>query len=189
MDLPALIVTGVVTLIGSGVGTAIVNYWLAERRARRELRRAKLEELFLAVTEWVKAMVGRWINIHAVMIGMIDYNQALDQMIKVGDAGRETGRQGFDKVEMLISLYFPELKASHQALVESREQLNEICTKHKQAYKRGENDPRFATTLSTELRKFDDAENALKDHIARLMADVTKWKPKALGKVDKSRRP
>jgi hypothetical protein len=82
------------------------------------------------------------------MIGKLDYNQALDQMIEGGkEAGREARREGFDKVEMVISLYFPELKTSFEALDESRERANKICTVHKEAYQREENDPRFAKDL------------------------------------------
>jgi len=80
---------------------------------------------------------------------------------------------------MLISLYFPELKTSFECLDESRERANKICEVHKQAYKRGENDPKFGKDLLAELPKFNASEKALKDHIARLMADVTKWKAKA----------
>jgi len=171
----SVIVTGLVTLVGSGFGTAIVNYWLTERKARRELRRAKLEELFLAVTNWTKLMWIRWLTLHSVMIGKLDYNQALDQMIEGGkEGGREAGKEGFDKVEMIISLYFPELKKSYLALDESRERANKICEVHKRAYKRGENDPKFGKDLLAELPKFTDSEKTLKDHIARLMADVTK---------------
>jgi len=87
----------------------------------------------------------RWLTLHSVMIGKLDYNQALDQMIEGGkEAGREARREGFDKVEMVISLYFPELKTSFEALDESRERANKICTVHKEAYQREENDPRFA---------------------------------------------
>jgi hypothetical protein len=46
----------------------------------------------------------------------------------------------------------------------------------KRAYERGENDPQFAKEFSGELRKFGDAEKAIKGDIAHLAADVTKWK-------------
>jgi hypothetical protein len=36
--------------------------------------------------------------------------------------------------------------------------------------------PKFAAIFSAELKKFGFAEKALKDHIARLAAGVTKWK-------------
>ena len=120
-------------------------------------------------------MFGRWGTIHAVMIGTFDYNQADALMTKDGnDAARQEGRQGFDKVEMLVSLYFPELKTSFQAVDESRDRANKICTQHRQEYQREENDPRFAKDLLAELPKFMASERTFKDHIARLMVDVTK---------------
>jgi hypothetical protein len=175
MDLPALIVTGLITLIGSGVGTAVVNYWLAERRARRELRRTKLEELFLVVTDWVKEININSLTIHSVMIGRLDYNQANDLIIDhLKDS--KSSKNSHANVEMLITLYFPELKADYQTLHESREQINKTTQMHKKAYKEGNNDPRFAAILLDELKKFDSREKAVKDHIARLASDVTKWK-------------
>jgi len=71
------------------------------------------------------------------------------------------------------------LKADYQALHESREQINKTTQTHKRAYKEGNNDPRFAAILLDELKKFDGRERAIKEHIAHLVTDVTKWKPKA----------
>jgi len=84
MHIPTVVASGVVTLVTSGLGTAVVSYWLTERKAKRDLRRAKLEELFLAVTNWTKLMFIRWLTLLSVMTGKLDYNQALDQMIEGG---------------------------------------------------------------------------------------------------------
>ena len=67
MDLATLAVTGLVTLIGSGFVTAVVNYWLAERKAKRDLRRTKLEELFLAFARWEKIVSGDSIVFYRLM--------------------------------------------------------------------------------------------------------------------------
>jgi hypothetical protein len=170
MDLSTLIVTGLVTLIGSGFGTAVVGHFLAEEKARRELKRTKLEELYLAFSGWEKSVGANSITFHAVMIGKIDYNQALD----IVNNDPEGGRPRFDSVEMLISLYFPELKEDFKGVQKSLDQLNEIRQAHKRAYVAGGNDPKFATIFSAEIGKFGNAEQALKDHIARLASDVTK---------------
>lgn len=60
------------------LGTAVVNYWLTERKAKRDLRRTKLEELFLAFARWEKIVSADSIVFHRVMVGKLDYNQALD---------------------------------------------------------------------------------------------------------------
>jgi surfactin synthase thioesterase subunit len=173
MDFATVAVTGLVTLIGSGFGTAIVNYWLTERKARRELRRTKLEELFLMVTDWVKAININSLTIHSAMIGDLDYNQANDLIIDhLKDS--KNSKNSFANVEMLIALYFPELKADYQALHESRAQINKTTQMHKRAYKEGNNDPSFAAVLLDELKKLDGREKALKGHIARLISRVTK---------------
>jgi hypothetical protein len=70
----------------------------------------------------------------------------------------------------------PELKEPFHGVLNSRDRLSDIRGRHKRAYTRGENDPSFAKEFSSELQKFDGAEKALKDHIARLAADVTKSK-------------
>jgi hypothetical protein len=172
MHIPTVVASGLVTLVTSGLGTAVVNYWLTERKAKRDLRRTKLEELFLAFSRWEKYLGSQSITFHAVMVEKIDYNQALDLI----NNDREGQEPTFDTVEMLISLYFPELKEPFQGVLKSRDRLNGIREIHKRAYERGENDSRFAKEFSSELQKFGDAEKALKDHIAHLAADVTKWK-------------
>src|SRR5260221_13458674 len=128
MDLATVIVTGFVTLSGSGLGTAVVNYWLTERKAKRDLRRTKLEELFLAVNAWGNLMGSHSVTIHSVMIGKLEYDQANDLIIdSLKSAEKTAGR-----MEMLINLYFKELKHDFEVLHESRRRLNATRMAHKQ---------------------------------------------------------
>jgi hypothetical protein len=49
--LPILLPT-IPGFVGSGVGSAVVTHWLTIKRTGQELLRAKLEELFLAVSSY-----------------------------------------------------------------------------------------------------------------------------------------
>ena len=162
MDIPTVIVSGLVTLIGSGIGTAVVNYWLAERRARRELRRTKLEELFLAFTSWSQRVIPVWITQYAKKTGKLPHDAANDHE---SEDPREAGGQKFDVVEILISLHFPELRASFQAILQCRQKIGDMLFVHESV-----------TAFPGEMKKFNAAEKLLKDQIAQLAADVTNWK-------------
>jgi hypothetical protein len=106
MDVPTVIVTGLVTLVGSGFGTAIVNHYLSEKKAKRDLRRTKLEELFLALAAWTKLINSHSVAIHSVMVEKLSYDKANDLIIDSLKSAEKTA----DKIEMLISLHFKELK-------------------------------------------------------------------------------
>jgi hypothetical protein len=129
MHIPTVVASGLVTLVTSGLGTAVVNYWLTERKAKRDLRRTKLEELFLAFARWEKIVSADSIVFHRVMVGKLDYNQALD----IVNEDKESTEPTFDTIEMLSSLYFPELNSAFQRVLKSLDHLNEIKQMHKLA--------------------------------------------------------
>lgn len=165
MDIPALIVTGLVTLIGSGVGTAVVNYWLAERKAERDLRRTKLEELFLAFVSWTQTATSIWISQYAVLT-----RPNSEVSIPKTEDPRESGARKLELAEMLITLHFPELKGSFEAILECRQEIGDLLFVRMDKSK-----PSF----DKEMEKFRIAEKALKHRIAWLMAELRNRKPKA----------
>jgi hypothetical protein len=119
----------------SGVVAAAVTFRLNIHRDERRFRRQRLEEVFVAFNGFSKQMGILWVTYVPVMTGKIDYNQALDMVIARG----KDQECHFDKLQLLVALYWPELNAYVDRLVVLREKANSILALHKQRYLAGHN--------------------------------------------------
>jgi len=118
------------TILASGIVSAVVTFKLNAQRDARRMRREKLERLFLAHTGFLRQLDMHWYPLFAVMAGDIPYNDALDILIKQS-ADEE---KHFENLEMLVSLYFPELGTGLHQLKEIRDRANDIIGAHKRKY-------------------------------------------------------
>lgn len=67
------------------------------------------------------------------MKGELDYNQALDLTMGKGTKGIAD----FDRLQMLIDVYFPALLETFNRLLKVRGLMNKILSQHKTEYKQG----------------------------------------------------
>ncbi|HMS01351.1 MAG TPA: hypothetical protein PKE51_00180 [Gemmatimonadaceae bacterium] len=112
--------------------SGIVTFRLNSSRDARRMRREKLERLFLAHNAFVGQLGVSWFPYMKVMEGVISYNDALDMTIK-RDVDRE---KNLETVEMLVTLYFPELQRSLDELLGIRDEAADLIANHKEQYKR-----------------------------------------------------
>jgi hypothetical protein len=89
--------------VGSGVATAAVTHWLTIKRAREELLRTKLEDLFMAVSGYHKQGCNMTLPYLFAMRGEISYDTANDLATKDFDRSSRF----YEKAQMLVNLYFP----------------------------------------------------------------------------------
>lgn len=75
--LPILLPT-ITAFVGSGFGSAVVTHWLTIKRAREELLRAKLEELYLAMNGYCTQVAVSTLPYISAMHGKITYDKAND---------------------------------------------------------------------------------------------------------------
>jgi hypothetical protein len=158
------ITLSLLTVAASGVVSGVVTFRLNAGRDARRMRREKLERLFLAHAGFVRQLETSWIPYFGVMSGQIDYNQALDMTI--GQNANE--EKHFESVEMLVSLYFPELEPALRRLVEIRDASAGIIATHKREYKRIGPHP---TGAYQELRRLGEGLDA---HRLSFRADLAK---------------
>jgi hypothetical protein len=103
---------GLATIVGSGV----VVYGLNTRKEQQQFLRSKLESVFEAVVSLERKLGLR----------MGEYGLVIDQKVQFEEAytiKRETRTSAFEyyvKIEMLISLYFPDLLPKYGELKELR---------------------------------------------------------------------
>ena len=118
-------------LLTSGLISAVVVHYLTNAREERDFRRKKIEELFLALQEWCVAFLAHHITWPRVMMGEMDYNQALD--IHLENPPKSQGK--IETVTMLVNLYLPELRPEFEAILKARDDVNTIQGQFRKAYK------------------------------------------------------
>jgi hypothetical protein len=127
------IVLGIATIATSGVVSVIVTYRLNGRREERQFRRQRLEHLFKAYIGFCRNLEVQWTPYAQVMLGKLNYNQALDMTI----AGGKDQERNLEEAEMLVAIYWPQLQAHLDALLKVRNSLAEIAAVHKESYRSG----------------------------------------------------
>jgi hypothetical protein len=137
--------------------SAVVVHYLIYARKERDFRRKKIEELFLALQAWCVAFLGNHIVWPRVMLGEMDYNEALDIQLK--NPPKSHGK--LDTVTMLVNLYLPELRPELEAILKARDDVNAIQGKFRKAYKGiGPNAShrQFVTPFNEKLLQFEEAQ-------------------------------
>jgi hypothetical protein len=130
MHLLPLLTPTITAFIGSGVGSAVVTHWLTIKRAREELLRAKLEELFLAVSGYCTQATTSSFPYLSAMQGKITYDRANDLILKNADLSA----RHHEKAQMLVNLYFPEHRELLDSLVAALYKAQDVKNAFKQNY-------------------------------------------------------
>lgn len=131
-----------------------------ERAFRQRQTKERLEELYLLVCRWQHGLFSNFLNLTLVMKGEADYNWYLDQMKELSST------VDFNRLEMIIGIYGPELKSVYDAAISARSAINEVATQHKRAYMRGEAGQSFLKPYTAAELKLEEACEALKLAVA-----------------------
>jgi hypothetical protein len=152
------LVISILTIVGSGVASTIVTHALTKSRSDQEFKRKKLEELYLGVHKFCNLLSAQNIVWPKVMSGDISYNEALDIYIK----GLQNEDNNFDKIEVILALYFPSLQTKFDNILLLRNKLNAIRQELKIAYEAQATTEQFIKPFSKILLEIGDAESAFK---------------------------
>ncbi|WP_318476551.1 hypothetical protein [Photobacterium leiognathi] len=104
-----------------------------KERAHAQVKREKLEELYVLLSQWENMFFSNCLNLTLVMKGEIDYNQYLDEIIESGQASNVD----FHRLEMIINIYARELFPLYKDVLKCRDKINKISMSHKQDYMLG----------------------------------------------------
>jgi hypothetical protein len=138
------IISGLLSLIGGGLGAGIITFVLNFWKAERDFRRTKLEDLYLAVHKYTQTQTGITLRIQTSQPGIVEE--------------LKENLEHADQAELLINLYFPTLQPALEAF---RGKLQAMIVKD------GEfnvGDPEFPANF---LRLCDEAKK-LKQEIVEL---------------------
>lgn len=96
----------------------------------------KLEQLFILFDKWSKFVLTNWINYASVMDGSLTLKQLNELVIKHS----ENSEIEHSRIEMIIRLYFPELKQSYNKLNEQKTFANKYMLSFRNEYLKGNTD-------------------------------------------------
>jgi len=114
----------VASLLGGGVVSAVLTYWLNGRRARREFLANKLEETYDAVRLFAAECKRKYIGpLGQYLLEKISFPGLGEQLT----TGNEIEYRR--KAEMLIRLYFPEVKPAFDQLNSTWTSIFKLCAR------------------------------------------------------------
>lgn len=149
------------TVLGSGVVSAAVNHRFTTNRAEKEFLRKKMEELFLAFHGYCTQISVLNLIWPRVMKGEVSYNEALESNANVNNRWEAS----FENVEMLISLYFPDLAPGWKKVLDVRDQMNRMKGDFKKRYQIAGPDQAFVEPFWDALLSLETAEKSFKDEL------------------------
>jgi hypothetical protein len=142
MALAASLLAALLTLTGVALSNRSSNQRLRIQLEHelaikdRDLRRDRLEELYLIADSWTTTVLTHYLPYLQVMRGELTYNQALELTIEWG----KDNAGNFKKAEMIVDFYFPELRPELNRVFEARDKANLVTATHKKRYKEGDFD-------------------------------------------------
>ncbi len=167
------VVTGLFTLLGvwlanrSSLRQLTVKLQHESDQERREVVRARLEELYSLIGRWAGEVVIHHTTYRKVMEGELTYNQALDLSIK--------NKPSIDANRMftLAELYFPSAHQALEELKELRDKAASIQTNFKQKYREdGSPSEKHAELLTEVLEAFSLAVHKYERELSAHAKDV-----------------
>lgn len=126
------------------------------QKSGNEMRRTKGEELYMLVVAWAQNFGAQCVTIQSVMKGVLTYNEALDIQAK------EIVEIAHDRIEMIVAVYFCELKQELDRVNLARDKVLTLLHYHREKYRHGETDGRPL------LKSFTEANLALMSAIESL---------------------
>ena len=98
------------------------------------------------------------------MRGEITYNDANDLIIKNHDKGDKS----HDVAQMLVNIYFPQLRPHLSKTLQRRDRINQIRSEFKKSYERQENCAHYAKPFWDELLGIDSDEKSMTETIFQI---------------------
>lgn len=108
--------TILLSVVLSGVTATIIASRLGREHSERELRRQKLEELYVCLFNYKQTLVVSFLTFEFAVAGKYSFDEA-ERLIA---EDLKNGGADFTKIHMLIDLYFPNLRKKFDEIFEQR---------------------------------------------------------------------
>ena len=161
----------VLVILGAIVGfiVSIMKDFLLENKKKKlkqeEIRRDKLEELYIIVGNWSTALLGNSLTFLAVLNARIEYPKYSELT-----ANMTTSKYDFNRLEMILNIYAINLKPLYKEVLEARSKINTIQGKYINQYRHGDsNGKHFVNEYTDAQNNFENLTKLLKQEIANLV--------------------
>lgn len=141
-----------VTALLSGIMAAMCTFYLNEGKERWQLRREKIEEIYLGLEEWSSGLVIHFASHYSILKGEMTFDQLNQLTIERGAPGKDR----ITSLQMNVYMYHPDLSEPLEILMKLRDRLASIASEIKRDYKDGTLSPNKYGRL---LRQNLDAYN------------------------------
>jgi hypothetical protein len=168
MNVFLILASAVSAFLGSGVASAIATHYLANRRAREEVLRSKLEELFLATSGYCLQLSASSLPYLRAMHGAISYDEAN----QISTDSLDRSQRHFERAQMLINLYYPKALELFDKLTAARDKANDVRSNFKLHYAEVQRSPEHAKRFKEALEEFDEIGNLIRFALTRISADL-----------------
>jgi hypothetical protein len=159
------ITLNLLTILGSGVVTAIVAYKLNANRAERDFLRKKLEDCYDAVHHFCIVLGKGHLPVIEALRHTWTWNEA-NAMIM--EHSQESDRNHWPTAEKLVNIYFPTLQESLLKITRARDRLCECEEIAKRQYAEGGTFNATINIYKSILLELDSAEKEFKQDIFKL---------------------
>lgn len=126
-----------------------------QEQNRRDIRRERLEELYVLAKHWAGGIGSNYLSLSGVMQDKITYNEHLDLIIEWG----EKSKVDFSRLEMIVDIYGAPVRSAYDRIIAERGELNKIAAKFKHDYEKGQrNGKSYLKSYVAAQNRFEAAE-------------------------------
>jgi hypothetical protein len=132
-----------------------------QRTKKSALTREKGEELYLLAGGWLDSLASNYLRKSMVMQGKLTWSEYQDLTLQA------TALVDFNRLCMLINVYFKDLKPPFDAVLAARSVLNAVDIQHHRSYEAGDPDgTRFLIPYVAAQKALEAAGEGFKQRIA-----------------------
>ena len=90
----------------------------------KEIMRARLEELYILMEHWASSLINIYLPYISAMNGKLPLTKVLEMNLEY----MEKSKSDFKRLQMIMDLYFPDVKPAFNKLLEERDKANKIVS-------------------------------------------------------------
>lgn len=124
-----------ITVSLGGIIAAIISFIMNRSHGEMMFIRSKIENLYLALDEYGRKFISISIAHRNISIGEIDWNQSNDIINEI--ISKENKFGGFETIQILILIYFPQFKYNLEELEKARTKYFSAVRRLNENYDKG----------------------------------------------------
>jgi len=149
-----------------------VQHSLDHEATKRQIKREKLEDLYLLVREWSKAADGFFSDVGAAMEGKKQLKDASKKLVEQYKDDK-SNKIDLARIEMIVHVYLPQVRESFNALEDSRDELGRLLNVFEERVKSGNKEgidlfPEFMQNL----KRFENLSKQVLNSISKTARDL-----------------